>query len=175
MLRMWLLRSVRCFHGLSPSWVLLVGSSCQLGHTLLKRLMSLLLLLVLFVLLLSGLSGLVKCHLAETQVILNLLDLLVRLDPVVHIVWSRFRLMRKAFDVSAAGDSSCLSDVAFDCSWRPGHGSVHLLLVSAAETGLVWDGEQHRWIRAALPPLRIIAGAYAALSERYLWGLATQS
>ena len=40
----------------------------------------------------------------------------------------------------------------------PGHGPVHLLSISAAEVGFVRDGEQQLWIRAALPPLRMIAG-----------------
>ena len=33
----------------------------------------------------------------------------------------------------------------------PGHGPVHLPLITAAELGFVWDGEQQGWIRAALP------------------------
>ena len=33
-----------------------------------------------------------------------------------------------------------------------------LLLISAAEIGFVWDGEQQGWIRAALPALRMLAG-----------------
>ena len=40
----------------------------------------------------------------------------------------------------------------------PGHGPVHLLLISAAEMGFAWDGKQQGWVRAALPPLRMLTG-----------------
>ena len=40
-----------------------------------------------------------------------------------------------------------------------GHGPVHLLLISAAETGFAWDGEERGWIRA-LSPFRMLSGAY---------------
>ena len=39
-----------------------------------------------------------------------------------------------------------------------GHGPVHLLLVSAAELGFAWDGDEHGWVRVSLPPLRMMAG-----------------
>ena len=39
-----------------------------------------------------------------------------------------------------------------------GHGPVHLLLVSAAEIGFAWDGEEKGWVRVSLPPLRMMAG-----------------
>ena len=39
-----------------------------------------------------------------------------------------------------------------------GHGLVHLLLLSAAELGFVWDGAEHGWVRVSLPPLRMLPG-----------------
>ena len=39
-----------------------------------------------------------------------------------------------------------------------GHGPVHLLLISAAELGFSWDGDEHGWVRVSLPPLRMMAG-----------------
>ena len=39
-----------------------------------------------------------------------------------------------------------------------GHGPVHLLLTSAAEIGFAWDGGEQGWVRAALPPLRMLCG-----------------
>ena len=39
-----------------------------------------------------------------------------------------------------------------------GHGPVHLLLTSAAELGFAWDGQEKGWVRAALPPLRMMTG-----------------
>ena len=39
-----------------------------------------------------------------------------------------------------------------------GHGPVHLLLVSAAELGFPWDGNEHGWVRVSLPTLRMMTG-----------------
>ena len=39
-----------------------------------------------------------------------------------------------------------------------GHGLVHLLLISAAELGFAWDGNEHGWVRVSLPPLRMMTG-----------------
>ena len=36
------------------------------------------------------------------------------------------------------------------------HGLVHLLLTSAAELGFAWDGDEKGWVRASLPPLRMM-------------------
>ena len=38
-------------------------------------------------------------------------------------------------------------------SWRgPGHGPVHLLLISAAELGFAWDGNEKGWVRPSFLP-----------------------
>ena len=39
-----------------------------------------------------------------------------------------------------------------------GHGPIHLLLISAAELGFVWDGAEKGWVRVSLPPLRMMTG-----------------
>ena len=39
-----------------------------------------------------------------------------------------------------------------------GHGPVHLLLISAAELGFAWDGNEKGWVRVSLPPLRMMTG-----------------
>ena len=39
-----------------------------------------------------------------------------------------------------------------------GHGPVHLLLISAAELGFAWNGEEKGWVRDSLPPLRMMSG-----------------
>ena len=39
-----------------------------------------------------------------------------------------------------------------------GHVPVHLLLISAADFGFAWDGEEKGWVRGSLPPLRMITG-----------------
>ena len=33
-----------------------------------------------------------------------------------------------------------------------GHGPVHLLLISAAELGFAWDGDEKGWVRVSLLP-----------------------
>ena len=44
-------------------------------------------------------------------------------------------------------------------SWgAPGHGPVHLLLISAVELGFAWDGDEKGWVRVSLPPLRMMSG-----------------
>ena len=62
------------------------------------------------------------------------------------------------FGLPSAGDSLYCQGAGLDCSRAPGHGPVHLLLISAAEIGFDWDGQQQSWIRAAVPPLRMLAG-----------------
>ena len=69
-----------------------------------------------------------------------------------------------------------------------GHGPVHLLLISVAELGFAWDGNEHGWLRFSLPPLRVMTGpvqnfrsaileawrfhVFAKLSERKgFWGV----
>ena len=49
----------------------------------------------------------------------------------------------RLFDLAAAGS--------------PGHGAVHLLISSTLEIFFAWDSEQEGWIRAGLPPLRMMA------------------
>ena len=40
----------------------------------------------------------------------------------------------------------------------PGHGPVHLLLISAAELGFAWDGDERGWVRPSLPPSGMLTG-----------------
>ena len=37
------------------------------------------------------------------------------------------------------------------------HGPIHLLISSALEICFAWDSEQEGWIRAGLPPVRMMA------------------
>ena len=39
-----------------------------------------------------------------------------------------------------------------------GHGPVHILLISAAEIGFAWDGDEKAWVRVSFPPLRMMTG-----------------
>ena len=53
-----------------------------------------------------------------------------------------------------------------------GHGPVHLLLISAAELGFAWDGDEQGWVRVSLPPLRMMAGPIQHFRTAILGGLA---
>ena len=51
-----------------------------------------------------------------------------------------------------------------------GHGPVHLLLISAAEIGFAWDGDEKGWVRVSLLPLRMMT--YSTFSNCHSGGLA---
>ena len=53
-----------------------------------------------------------------------------------------------------------------------GHGPVHLLLISAAEIGFAWDGDEKGWVRVSLPPLRMMAGPIQHFRNCHSGGLA---
>ena len=40
----------------------------------------------------------------------------------------------------------------------PGHGSIHLLQISAAVLGFAWDGAEKGWAWVSFPPLRMVTG-----------------
>ena len=59
-----------------------------------------------------------------------------------------------------------------------GHGPVHLLLISAAEMGFAWDGEEEGWVRVALPPLRMLTGPvqhfYSSILDAWRCGISAR-
>ena len=82
-----------------------------------------------------------RMPLANAPAILNLLDGPVDVDPAFYVEEPRiFRMM----DLISWG--------------AQGHGPVHLLLISAAELGFAWDGDEKGWVRVSLPPLRMMTG-----------------
>ena len=118
--------------------------------------------------------------LVNAPALLNLLDGPVGVDPAFHIVWSRFRMMRR-FPAYCPGEEPRIFRM-LDLISRKAHGPVHLLLISAAELGFAWDGDEKGWVRVSLRPLRMMTGpvqhfrsaildawrfhAFAKLSER---------
>ena len=76
-----------------------------------------------------------KMPLASTPAILNLLDGPVGIDPAFHIVWARFRMMRRCLAYCPEQEPGIFRDAGFFYRGAQGHGPVHLLLVSAAELG----------------------------------------
>ena len=100
-----------------------------------------------------------KLPLAKTPAVLNLLDGSVGVDPALHFVWVRFRTMRRyiwrIFLTRRLGFFTMLDLISIGA---PGHGPVHLLLISAAELGFAWDGGERGWVRPSLPPLGMMTG-----------------
>ena len=97
-----------------------------------------------------------KMPLANAPAILNLLDGPVGVDPAFHIIWSRFRMMRRY--LACCPEEEPRIFLMLDLVSRAGHGLVHLLLISAAELGFAWDGAEKGWVRVSLPPLRMMTG-----------------
>ena len=51
-----------------------------------------------------------------------------------------------------------------------GHGPVHLLLISAAELGFAWDGDENGWVQPSLPPLGMMSGSVQYFFSSILLG-----
>ena len=96
--------------------------------------------------------------LANAPAIFNLLDGPVGVDPAFHIVWSRFRVIRRFLAYCPEEEPGIFRMLDLISGGAQGHGPVHLLLISAAELGFAWDGAERGWVRLALPPLRMLTG-----------------
>ena len=99
-----------------------------------------------------------KMPLANAPALLNLLDGPVDVDPAFHIVWSRLRMMRRYIAYCPDEEPRIFRMLYLISRGAQGHGPVHLLLISAAEIGFAWDGDEKRWVRVSLPPLRMMTG-----------------
>ena len=96
--------------------------------------------------------------LANTPAVLNLLDGPVDVDPAFYVVWSRFRMMRRYLAYCLEEEPRVFRMLDLISGGAQGHGPVHLLLISAAEIGFAWDGDEKGWVRVSLPPLRMMVG-----------------
>ena len=99
-----------------------------------------------------------KMPLANAPDILNLLDGPVGVDSAFHIVWSRFRMMRRYLAYCPEEEPWIFRMLDLISRAAPGHGPVHLLFISAAELGFAWDGDERSWVRVSLPSLRMMTG-----------------
>ena len=99
-----------------------------------------------------------KMPLANAPAILNLLDGPVGVDPAFHFIWSRFRMMRRYLAYCPDEEPRIFRMLDLISRRAQGHGPVHLLLISAAELGFAWDGDEKGWVRVSLPPLRMMTG-----------------
>ena len=82
-----------------------------------------------------------KMPLAGAPAIFYLLDGPVGVDPAFHVVWSRFRMMRRYLASHPDEEPRIFRMLDLISRGAQGHGPVHLLLISAA-----------------LPPLRMMTG-----------------
>ena len=97
-----------------------------------------------------------RMPLANAPAILNLFDGPVGVDPAFHIIWSRFRMMRWYLSYCPEEEPRIFRMLDLISRGAQGHGTVHLLLISAAELGFAWDSYEQGWVRVSLPPLRMM-------------------
>ena len=114
-----------------------------------------------------------KMPLANTPAILNLPDGPVDVDPAFHVVWSRFRMMRRYLAYCPDEEPRIFRMLDLISRGAQGHGPVHLLLISAAEVGFAWDGDEKGWVRPGFPPsFTHDVWAYSVFSYCHSGGLA---
>ena len=103
-----------------------------------------------------------KMPLVNTPAVLNLLDGPVGVDPALHIIWVRFRLMRRYLADCPDEEPRIfrMLDLISRGAQGHGHGPVHLLLISAAEHSLRWAGHRSFWAPACQDQ---VAGGHAGV------------
>ena len=101
-----------------------------------------------------------KMPLANTLAVPNLLDGPAGVDPAFHIVWNRFRMMRRYLAYFPDEEPKIFMMLDLISRGAPCHGPVQLLLIHAAELGFAWDGDDKRWVRPSLPPLEDVGWSY---------------
>ena len=77
-----------------------------------------------------------KMPLANASAILNLLDGPVGVDPAFHIVWARFRMMRRYLAHCLEEEPRIFRMLDLTSLGAQGHGPVHLLLLSWVLLGM---------------------------------------
>ena len=111
--------------------------------------------------------GLLRCLFANALAILDLLDGPVDVDPAFYVVWSRFRMMRRYLAYCPEEELRIFRMLDLISRGAPGHGPVHLLLISAAEIGFAWDGDEKRLGPGFPPSLAHDGWSYSAFSYRH--------
>ena len=96
--------------------------------------------------------------LASVGAVLSLLDGPSGCDPVLCVVWFRFRLLRRYLALWPAEVGRVYRLLEMVGNGCPGHGPIHLLCSSAARIGFWWNPVVLAWERPGLPVLSHIAG-----------------
>ena len=98
-------------------------------------------------------------RLANPGAILSLLDGPVGSDPGFHVVWCRFRMLRRhmAYNSSVQELARIYSLLRVVSAGAPGHGPVHLLLSSALSLGFSCESDSCLWLGHGLPALCLIS------------------
>ena len=78
--------------------------------------------------------------------------------PAFCVVWFRFRMLRRYLAYRLGEDYRVYRLLESAAEGSPGHGSVHLLLRSAAVIGFRWDPEELAWDRSGLLLLSNLSG-----------------
>ena len=97
---------------------------------------------------------------AHAGTFISLLDGPRECYPAFHILLSRFRHLRR-YLADRPGEifrAYALLDAISECG--PGHGPIHLLLLSAPQLGWTWDSTLHLWSRPGLICLHVLAGPH---------------
>ena len=99
----------------------------------------------------------------------TLLDGPVGSDPGFHVVWCRFRMLRRHMAYNASVHELarvyCLLRVV--SAGAPGNGPVHFLLSSALSLGFSWDSDLCVWLRPGLPGLCQIVSPFQFFREAF--------
>ena len=94
-------------------------------------------------------------HVAGPGVVLGLVDGLAGCDLGHHVVWCRFRMLRRQMThncgVHDQGRTGGL--LRYVAAGAHGHGPIHLLVSGAASIGFDWLPELCIWQRPCLPAL----------------------
>ena len=99
------------------------------------------------------------------------LILVLFLAPGFHVVWCRFRMLRRhmAYNSSVHELARVHSLLRVVSAGAPGHGPVYLLLSSALSLGFSWYSDLCVWLRPGLPALCQVSNPFQFFREP-VWG-----
>ena len=92
-------------------------------------------------------------HLANPGAVLSFLDWPTGCDPGCHVVWCRFRMLRRYMAYNAGGWDLLRVYGLLRAVCTGGHGPIHVLLHGVAESGFSWDPVACVWtgVASSLP------------------------